>query len=120
MLDIQGRKYVPTTCCDVTLYDLQSKYPVMYFDTLKITNFEDNLRCVSAMLPIFGLDDHRAFFKRQAWLHDRNDPCHCADIIGWSDDADEPISTRQGCIDRAARTLFVPVRAAVFFVVQAQ
>lgn len=40
MLDIQGRKYVPTTCCDVTLYDLQSKYPVMYFDTLKITNFE--------------------------------------------------------------------------------
>ena len=40
MLDIQGRKYVPTTCCDVTLYDLQTKYPVMYFDTLKITNFE--------------------------------------------------------------------------------
>ncbi len=40
MLDIQGRKYAPTTVCDVTLYDLNSKYPVMYFDTLKLTNIE--------------------------------------------------------------------------------
>lgn len=40
MLDIQGRKYAAVTVCDVTLYDLVTKYPVMYFDTLKITNLE--------------------------------------------------------------------------------
>ena len=40
MLDIQGRKYAAVTVCDVTLYDLITKYPVMYFDTLKITNVE--------------------------------------------------------------------------------
>ena len=40
MLDIQGRKYASVTVCDVTLYDLVTKYPVMYFDTLKVTNLE--------------------------------------------------------------------------------
>ncbi len=40
MLDIQGRKYASVTVCDVTLYDLVSKYPVMYFDTLKVTTLE--------------------------------------------------------------------------------
>ena len=27
MLDIQGRKYASVTVCDVTLYDLVTKYP---------------------------------------------------------------------------------------------
>ena len=40
MLDIQGRKYASVTVCDVTLYDLVTKYPVMYFDTLKVTTLE--------------------------------------------------------------------------------
>lgn len=40
MLDIQGRKYAAVTVCDVTLYDLVTKYPVMYFDTLTVTNLE--------------------------------------------------------------------------------
>jgi len=40
MLDIQGRKYASVTVCDVTLYDLVTKYPVMYFDTLKVNTFE--------------------------------------------------------------------------------
>lgn len=40
MLDIQGRKYASVTVCDVTLYDLVTKYPIMYFDTLKVTNLE--------------------------------------------------------------------------------
>ena len=40
MLDIQGRKYASVTVCDVTLYDLVTKYPVMYFDTLKVSTFE--------------------------------------------------------------------------------
>ena len=40
MLDIQGRKYAAVTVCDVTLFDLVTKYPVMYFDTLKVTNIE--------------------------------------------------------------------------------
>ena len=40
MLDIQGRKYASVTVCDVTLYDLVTKYPVMYFDTLKVTTIE--------------------------------------------------------------------------------
>lgn len=40
MLDIQGRKYAAVTVCDVTLYDLVSKYPVMFFDTLQVTSIE--------------------------------------------------------------------------------
>ena len=40
MLDIQGRKYAAVTVCDVTLYDLISKYPVMFFDTLQVTSIE--------------------------------------------------------------------------------
>jgi len=40
MLEIQGRKYASVTVCDVTLYDLVTKYPVMYFDTLKLTSYE--------------------------------------------------------------------------------
>lgn len=40
MLDIQGRKYASVTVCDVTLYDLITHYPVMYFDTLKVNTFE--------------------------------------------------------------------------------
>jgi len=40
MLEIQGRKYAAVTVCDVTLYDLITKYPVMYFDTLKMTSYE--------------------------------------------------------------------------------
>lgn len=40
MLDIQGRKYASVTVCDVTLYDIVTKYPVMYFDTLKVTTLE--------------------------------------------------------------------------------
>lgn len=40
MLDIHGRKYASVTVCDVTLYDLVTHYPVMYFDTLKLTNLE--------------------------------------------------------------------------------
>ena len=40
MLDIQGRKYAAVTVCDVTLYDLATKYPVMYFDTLQVTSFD--------------------------------------------------------------------------------
>ena len=40
MLDIQGRKYASVTVCDVTLFDLVTKYPVMYFDTLKVTNLD--------------------------------------------------------------------------------
>ena len=40
MLDIQGRKYASVTVCDVTLYDLITRYPVMYFDTLKVNTFE--------------------------------------------------------------------------------
>ena len=40
MLDIQGRKYAAVTVCDVTLYDLVTKYPVMFFDTLKVTTLE--------------------------------------------------------------------------------
>jgi len=40
MLEIQGRKYASVTVCDVTLYDLVTDYPVMYFDTLKLTSFE--------------------------------------------------------------------------------
>lgn len=38
MLDIQGRKYAAVTVCDVTLYDLVTKYPVMFFDTLQVTS----------------------------------------------------------------------------------
>ena len=40
MLDIQGRKYAAVTVCDVTLYDLVTKYPVMYFDTLQVTSID--------------------------------------------------------------------------------
>ena len=40
MLDIQGRKYASVTVCDVTLYDLVTKYPVMFFDTLQVTSIE--------------------------------------------------------------------------------
>lgn len=40
MLDIQGRKYAAVTVCDVTLYDLVSHYPVMFFDTLQVTSIE--------------------------------------------------------------------------------
>ncbi len=40
MLDIQGRKYASVTVCDVTLYDLITKYPVMFFDTLQVTSIE--------------------------------------------------------------------------------
>ena len=40
MLDIQGRKYASVTVCNVTLYDLITHYPVMYFDTLKVNTFE--------------------------------------------------------------------------------
>jgi hypothetical protein len=40
MLDIQGRKYAAVTVCDVTLYDLITKYPVMYFDTLQVTSID--------------------------------------------------------------------------------
>ena len=40
MLDIQGRKYAAVTVCDVTLYDLVTKYPVMFFDTLQVTSIE--------------------------------------------------------------------------------
>ena len=40
MLEIQGRKYASVTVCDVTLYDLVTDYPVMYFDTLKLTSLE--------------------------------------------------------------------------------
>jgi hypothetical protein len=40
MLDIQGRKYASVTVCDVTLYDIITNYPVMYFDTLKVNTFE--------------------------------------------------------------------------------
>ena len=40
MLEIQGRKYASVTVCDVTLYDLVTDYPVMYFDTLKLTSIE--------------------------------------------------------------------------------
>ena len=40
MLDIQGRKYAAVTVCDVTLYDLVTKYPVMYFDTLQVTSVD--------------------------------------------------------------------------------
>ena len=40
MLDIQGRKYAAVTVCDVTLYDINTKYPVMYFDTLQLTSVE--------------------------------------------------------------------------------
>ncbi len=42
MLDIQGRKYAAVTVCDVTLYDINTKYPVMYFDTLQLTSVEGN------------------------------------------------------------------------------
>ena len=40
MLDIQGRKYAAVTVCDVTLYDLITHYPVMYFDTLQVTSID--------------------------------------------------------------------------------
>ena len=40
MLDIQGRKYAAVTVCDVTLYDINTKYPVMYFDTLQLNSIE--------------------------------------------------------------------------------
>lgn len=40
MLDIQGRKYASVTVCDVTLYDLVTKYPVMFFDTLQVTSID--------------------------------------------------------------------------------
>ena len=40
MLEIQGRKYASVTVCDVTLYDIVTDYPVMYFDTLKLTSLE--------------------------------------------------------------------------------
>lgn len=40
MLDIQGRKYAAVTVCDVTLYDLVTRYPVMYFDTLQVTSID--------------------------------------------------------------------------------
>ena len=40
MLEIQGRKYAAVSVCDVTLYDLMTKYPVMYFDTLQVTNLD--------------------------------------------------------------------------------
>lgn len=40
MLDIQGRKYAAVTVCDVTLYDLVTKYPVMFFDTLQVTSID--------------------------------------------------------------------------------
>ena len=40
MLDIQGRKYAAVTVCDVTLYDINTKYPVMFFDTLQLTSVE--------------------------------------------------------------------------------
>lgn len=40
MLEIQGRKYASVTVCDVTLYDRNTKYPVMYFDTLKMASIE--------------------------------------------------------------------------------
>ena len=40
MLDIQGRKYAAVTVCDVTLYDIVTNYPVMFFDTLQVTSIE--------------------------------------------------------------------------------
>ena len=40
MLDIQGRKYAAVTVCDVTLYDIITKYPVMFFDTLQVTSVD--------------------------------------------------------------------------------
>ena len=40
MLDIQGRKYAAVTVCDVTLYDISTNYPVMFFDTLQDTSVD--------------------------------------------------------------------------------
>ena len=42
MLDIQGRKYAAVSVCDVTLYDLITHYPVMYFDTLQVTSLDSS------------------------------------------------------------------------------
>ena len=42
MLDIQGRKYASVTVCDVTLYDIMTKYPVMFFDTLQVTSIDSS------------------------------------------------------------------------------
>lgn len=47
MLEIQGRKYASVTVCDVTLYDLVTDYPVMYFDTLKLTNLEGTAETIN-------------------------------------------------------------------------
>ena len=47
MLEIQGRKYASVTVCDVTLYDLVTDYPVMYFDTLKLTSLEGTAETTS-------------------------------------------------------------------------
>ena len=49
MLDIQGRKYASVTVCNVTLRDIITDYPIMYFDTLKVTNIDGTAEVTDIM-----------------------------------------------------------------------